>query len=112
MEVKGRKVKMSIWVRAPLFFQVKRRERERNAVLPLGSGKHTQDTAGQERFRTITASYYRGAQGVILGVCLLLPPPSTPLPSSLCLPSTPGLLTADVILLSELTDARFPCGRR
>jgi hypothetical protein len=28
---------------------------------------HVQDTAGQERFRTITASYYRGAQGVILG---------------------------------------------
>jgi|SRR6266702_5996188 len=27
-----------------------------------------QDTAGQERFRTITASYYRGAQGVILGL--------------------------------------------
>lgn len=26
-----------------------------------------QDTAGQERFRTITSSYYRGAQGVILG---------------------------------------------
>ncbi|KAI9464401.1 ras-domain-containing protein, partial [Russula earlei] len=37
MEVHGRRVKMSIW-----------------------------DTAGQERFRTITASYYRGAQGVIL----------------------------------------------
>jgi len=37
MEVKGRKVKLSVW-----------------------------DTAGQERFRTITASYYRGAQGVIL----------------------------------------------
>ncbi|KAH9987981.1 ras-domain-containing protein [Russula vinacea] len=37
LEVQGRKVKMSIW-----------------------------DTAGQERFRTITASYYRGAQGVIL----------------------------------------------
>ncbi|KAH9994322.1 ras family-domain-containing protein [Russula compacta] len=37
MEVHGRKVKLSIW-----------------------------DTAGQERFRTITASYYRGAQGVIL----------------------------------------------
>ncbi|KAH9961965.1 ras-domain-containing protein [Russula dissimulans] len=37
MEVQGRKVKLSIW-----------------------------DTAGQERFRTITASYYRGAQGVIL----------------------------------------------
>ncbi|KAI4966550.1 hypothetical protein ZWY2020_040548 [Hordeum vulgare] len=25
------------------------------------------DTAGQERFRTITSSYYRGAQGIILG---------------------------------------------
>jgi len=37
MEVKGKKVKLSIW-----------------------------DTAGQERFRTITSSYYRGAQGVVL----------------------------------------------
>lgn len=27
-----------------------------------------QDTAGQERFRTLTSSYYRGAQGVILGM--------------------------------------------
>ena len=24
------------------------------------------DTAGQERFRTLTSSYYRGAQGIIL----------------------------------------------
>ncbi|TRM70392.1 small GTPase superfamily [Schizophyllum amplum] len=37
MEVNGRMVKLSVW-----------------------------DTAGQERFRTITASYYRGAQGVVL----------------------------------------------
>ena len=37
MEVNGRKVKLSIW-----------------------------DTAGQERFRTITSSYYRGAQGIVL----------------------------------------------
>lgn len=29
-----------------------------------------QDTAGQERFRTITSSYYRGAQGIILGTSL------------------------------------------
>ncbi|KAE8595915.1 hypothetical protein XENTR_v10015912 [Xenopus tropicalis] len=29
------------------------------------------DTAGQERFRTLTPSYYRGAQGVILGnICV------------------------------------------
>jgi len=27
---------------------------------------HLWDTAGQERFRTITSSYYRGAQGVII----------------------------------------------
>ncbi|KAM3658474.1 ras-related protein Rab-18-B-like isoform X3 [Ammospiza nelsoni] len=26
------------------------------------------DTAGQERFRTVTPSYYRGAQGVVLGL--------------------------------------------
>ncbi|KAF8829856.1 hypothetical protein HHX47_DHR2000312 [Lentinula edodes] len=38
MDVNGKKVKLSIW-----------------------------DTAGQERFRTITSSYYRGAQGIILG---------------------------------------------
>lgn len=35
-----------------------------------GSGKRFKlsiwDTAGQERFRTLTSSYYRGAQGVIL----------------------------------------------
>ncbi|KAF8598119.1 putative ras-related protein rab-18 [Ceratobasidium sp. AG-I] len=37
MDVLGKKVKLSIW-----------------------------DTAGQERFRTITSSYYRGAQGIIL----------------------------------------------
>lgn len=29
------------------------------------------DTAGQERFRTLTSSYYRGAQGIILGVLLV-----------------------------------------
>eukprot|EP01026_Neomeris_dumetosa_P010519 TRINITY_DN1392_c0_g1_i4.p2 TRINITY_DN1392_c0_g1~~TRINITY_DN1392_c0_g1_i4.p2 ORF type:complete len:205 (-),score=26.08 TRINITY_DN1392_c0_g1_i4:386-1000(-) len=36
MEVDGKKVKLTIW-----------------------------DTAGQERFRTLTSSYYRGAQGII-----------------------------------------------
>ncbi|XP_028784956.1 ras-related protein RABC1-like [Neltuma alba] len=29
------------------------------------------DTAGQERFRTLTSSYYRGAQGIIMGKFLL-----------------------------------------
>lgn len=36
----------------------------RRADRPRDDG---QDTAGQERFRTLTSSYYRGAQGVILG---------------------------------------------
>ena len=37
------------------------------------------DTAGQERFRTLTSSYYRGAQGIIYGqsACFILGP--TPL---------------------------------
>lgn len=29
---------------------------------------YLQDTAGQERFRSLTSSYYRGAQGIILGM--------------------------------------------
>jgi hypothetical protein len=28
--------------------------------------------AGQERFRTLTSSYYRGAQGIILGTAFVL----------------------------------------
>ena len=28
------------------------------------------DTAGQERFRTLTSSYYRGAQGIVYGASL------------------------------------------
>jgi hypothetical protein len=27
------------------------------------------DTAGQEHFRTLTSSYYRGAQGIVFGAC-------------------------------------------
>ncbi|RLN74275.1 hypothetical protein BBJ28_00006221 [Nothophytophthora sp. Chile5] len=41
MQVDGKKIKMTIW-----------------------------DTAGQERFRTLTSSYYRGAQGIVLVVGL------------------------------------------
>ena len=35
-------------------------------VLYRNGMAYPQDTAGQERFRTITSSYYRGAHGVIL----------------------------------------------
>lgn len=48
IELKGQKYKLSIWV--------SRYARQ----------AYNQDTAGQERFRTLTSSYYRGAQGVIL----------------------------------------------
>jgi hypothetical protein len=41
MKVAGKQIKLTIW-----------------------------DTAGQERFRTLTSSYYRGAQGILMGVCL------------------------------------------
>ena len=37
LRLRGKKIKLTIW-----------------------------DTAGQERFRTLTSSYYRGAQGIIL----------------------------------------------
>lgn len=29
------------------------------------------NAAGQERFRTLTSSYYRGAQGIIMGMLVL-----------------------------------------
>ncbi|CAJ0633119.1 14505_t:CDS:2 [Entrophospora sp. SA101] len=45
MVVDRKKYKLTIWVLVLL--------------------KYYEDTAGQERFRTLTSSYYRGAQGVI-----------------------------------------------
>lgn len=44
VDVDSKKYKLTIWV-----------------------SNNNKDTAGQERFRTLTSSYYRGAQGVILG---------------------------------------------
>ena len=55
MEVKGKKVKLSIWVS------------RYGPEINQGLSWMVKDTAGQERFRTITSSYYRGAQGIILG---------------------------------------------
>ena len=60
---------MSIWVR---LYSI------RGHRFSLHSSRYPlQDTAGQERFRTITASYYRGAQGVILGLSSVSLSPSS-----------------------------------
>ncbi|KAM9790029.1 ras-related protein Rab-18-B-like [Neosynchiropus ocellatus] len=65
LAIDGNKAKLAIWVR--VLFQML------NVFLRLLFGYDSdrstfsvQDTAGQERFRTLTPSYYRGAQGVIL----------------------------------------------
>jgi Ras-related protein Rab-18 len=60
---------MSIWVRhwhsLPLFEWTV----AKTLFLRTFLGSVLQDTAGQERYRTITPPFFRGAQGVILGTC-------------------------------------------
>uniref|UniRef100_A0A3P9LZF0 RAB18A, member RAS oncogene family n=1 Tax=Oryzias latipes TaxID=8090 RepID=A0A3P9LZF0_ORYLA len=81
ISVDGNKAKLAIWVRflshdfiPPeggafcLYFQllVSVCPGFPSKILSLKLWCVLQDTAGQERFRTLTPSYYRGAQGVIL----------------------------------------------
>ncbi len=47
-----KRVKLQIWVRNDIFVRI--------------CTNGLQDTAGQERYRTITTAYYRGAMGFIL----------------------------------------------
>uniref|UniRef100_A0AAQ4PSJ1 RAB18B, member RAS oncogene family n=1 Tax=Gasterosteus aculeatus aculeatus TaxID=481459 RepID=A0AAQ4PSJ1_GASAC len=57
LSIDGNKAKLAIWVRlesSGVFFSF------------ISEWGRWPDTAGQERFRTLTPSYYRGAQGVIL----------------------------------------------
>lgn len=74
----GKKWKLSIWVseraarpasRSPSRGSacVSRQQLADSDPPPAPRFIARQDTAGQERFRTLTSSYYRGAQGVILG---------------------------------------------
>ncbi|XP_055337332.1 ras-related protein Rab-18-B-like isoform X1 [Paramacrobiotus metropolitanus] len=59
LNANGNVVKLAIWVNGC-------RELVESYLELLLIGFCLQDTAGQERFRTLTPSYYRGAQGVIL----------------------------------------------
>ena len=52
-----KRVKLQIWVRVSTVLE---------SQPFLMSTKCIQDTAGQERYRTITTAYYRGAMGFIL----------------------------------------------
>ena len=59
LEVHGRRMNLNIWVRG---FIVEKALRY--SVLTV---HQFQDTAGDERLRSLTTSYYRGTQGIILG---------------------------------------------
>ncbi|XP_022782523.1 ras-related protein Rab-18-B-like [Stylophora pistillata] len=78
LTVDGNKAKLAIWVRTALGEQQGHNCNSFNfrtgvdfkvKTLTVDGNKAKLaiwDTAGQERFRTLTPSYYRGAQGVIL----------------------------------------------
>lgn len=57
IELDGKKIKLQIWW---VSFAVQR------LLLSTDSNPYLRDTAGQERFRTITTAYYRGAMGIML----------------------------------------------
>jgi hypothetical protein len=52
----GKRIKLTIW------------DTGLNMVFRLQCKRWFCCAAGQERFRTLTSSYYRGAQGIILGM--------------------------------------------
>ena len=63
----GKTIKLTLWDTAGAGRRRPRALRAR--ALPRrrgGGGKAARRPAGQERFRTLTSSYYRGAQGIIL----------------------------------------------
>jgi len=60
VEVHNKKIKLQIWVRSRSLAPTPSIELSRSMAPKL------QDTAGQERFRAVTRSYYRGAAGALL----------------------------------------------
>ncbi|XP_071379557.1 ras-related protein Rab-18 isoform X1 [Centroberyx affinis] len=63
--VDGNKAKLAIWVSEKLITAPRLKYHSVKTKIQV-CGCWLSDTAGQERFRTLTPSYYRGAQGVIL----------------------------------------------
>ena len=61
IELNGKKIKLQIWL--VLFFNLVIKKKN-NELLKFES--YYRDTAGQERFYTITSTYYRGAMGIML----------------------------------------------
>lgn len=64
VELRGKKIKLQIWYVCKLIRLECRLMHLYRIVLMLSS--ICRDTAGQERFHTITTSYYRGAMGIML----------------------------------------------
>ena len=63
IELNGKKIKLQIWYVLNAF--------NLSFILPIYNqkiilSKNKRDTAGQERFYTITSTYYRGAMGIML----------------------------------------------
>lgn len=67
--VEGKRLKLAIWDTGKNFFTLKIFGLP--VLVELNKILHALDypisAAGQERFRTLTSSYYRGAQGMIMG---------------------------------------------
>lgn len=55
-----------MYLTANLANQIHQRQREERQTTNCNYALMQWDTAGQDRFKTITSSYYRGADGIII----------------------------------------------
>ena len=63
VELRGKRIKMTIWGEC----RARPSGRSMGYLCAGDASLDGSDTAGQEKFRTLTSSYYRNAHGVILG---------------------------------------------